>query len=126
MSRARTLAIAFLVLSIINALVAAPVLLSTHDHRPPTLIPVLIIICALASLAAILGLRQRASWAVPLGIGSRAIDVLGAIPAFFVGVGSGPLAGAAVSILISLVTIAFLVSVNREQALTTSAPGVRT
>lgn len=113
-SRNRTLAVVFLVLSAIDGFIAAPVLLSTHDHRPPTFIPVLVVICALASLAAALGLRQRASWAIPLGIGSRAVDAIGAIPAFFVGVGAGPQIGAAVAIAISVITIVLLVAVRRE------------
>lgn len=123
MSRNRTtLAIVFLVLSAIDGFVGAPILLSRHDHRPPTLIPILILIFALASLAAAYGLRQRASWAIPLGIGSRALDTAGATFAFFSDVGNGGGVGAAIVIAISLVTIALLLSVRREQTLVSSKP----
>lgn len=111
--RTRMLAIVLLVLSAIGDFAVAPVLLTTHDHRPPTVIPVLALICALASLAAAFGVLRRAAWAAPLGIASRAVDALAAVPAFFVGVGAGPITGAAVSIALSLATICLLLSLRR-------------
>lgn len=78
----------------------------------PTAVPVLILIFALASLAAAYGLRQRASWAVPLGIGSLALNVVGATISLFAA--SGSHIGAVVAIATSLIAITMLVSVRRE------------
>lgn len=91
MNRTRTASIFLLIVSAIGGFAVAQVLLRTHDHRPPTFIPVLVIICAAASLVAAVALRRGAPWAAKLGIGARAVDILGAIPAFWSGVGAGPL-----------------------------------
>ncbi len=115
MSRTRTASIVLLIVTAIGGFAVAPVLLTTHDHRPPSFIPVIAIICAAASLIAAVALRRGTPWAAKLGIGSRAVDILGAIPAFWSGVGAGPKLGAALAIAASLITIMLLLFVQRAQ-----------
>jgi hypothetical protein len=118
MSRTRNLAIALLVLTAVGDFAVVPRLLTTHHHRPPVVLPLIVAICAVASLAAACGLRLWAAWAPALSVGSRATDILSAAPVFFVGAGAGPTTGAAISIALSLLTILLVASVRHEQPTT--------
>ncbi len=123
MNPKRSLAASLLVLLAIGDGAVVPRLLTTDNHRPPTLLPVLVGLCALASVAAAYGLRQRSSWAPTLGLGARSLAVLSATPVFFVGAGAGPMTGAAISIVLSLVAAVLLIAAQREQRVTeTRAP----
>ena len=46
MSRTRNLAIALLVLTAVGDFAVVPRLLTTHHHRPPVVLPLIVAICA--------------------------------------------------------------------------------
>ena len=114
MGSKRRLSMVLLIVVSLGALVVA-VLMFTGDDRPPPPVPIVLIVCAIASLVAAYGLSNRATWAIPLGIGSRAVDGLLAIPGVIAGSGAGQKLPAVADVVLSLVAILVLVSLRKEE-----------
>lgn len=76
------------------------------EPRPPAAIVVLSVVLGVASLVAAYGIVKGASWALPTAYATRALDILSTIPAFFMGLSTGPLVIAALFIIFSAVDIA--------------------
>ena len=116
MNDKRMLAVALLgVVSFGGLVVAALMLTGPEKDAPPAPVPILIIICAVASLVAAVGLIRREPWAILVGITSRAVDALGAIPGIFSAPSPGKQAAAAVSAILSLATIIALLALRKDK-----------
>ncbi len=103
-----TLAIAVLVVSAVYGLGIAVSMLTSNKDAPPLPIPVLIIICAAASAVAAIGLSRRATWAIPTGIGFRAVDGLLALIGLFASATPWQKGNAALDVVLSVVAIVVL------------------
>jgi hypothetical protein len=108
-------AIIFLVLAGISDLAAVP-LIAGSSGKAPAVLAVAVVILALASIVSAIGLSRQARWARPVGIASRAIDVITTIPALFVGGGGGLIAAAGVTVAISVAALALLMRADRQPA----------
>jgi len=96
----------------VSDLAAAPLLLGDHRHIP-TAIGIVVIVLAVATGASAIGMAKGLPKARPVAVATRILDGLGALPAFFVGPGAGPVAAAAVTVLLSVAT---LTSLRRRRA----------
>jgi hypothetical protein len=108
-------AIILLVLAGISDLAAVP-LIAGSSNKAPAVLAVAVVILALASIASAIGLSRATRWARPVGIASRAIDVVATVPALFAGGGGGLVAAAGVTAAISVAAIALLVRADRQPA----------
>jgi hypothetical protein len=104
-------AVALLALSGLSDLAAAPLLFAGRN-APPTGVAVAAAVLALVTFIAAVGLANGERWARPLGIGSRALDVVAIAPAAFGTANAGLGAAAAVTAALS---VAAIVAVARTQ-----------
>jgi hypothetical protein len=109
-------AVVLLVLSGVSDLGAAPLLFSGRD-APPAGVAIGAVVLAVLSLVAAVGITRGERWARPLGIGSRALDVLAIIPAAFGSAGAGLAAAAAVTAALSVAAIVVLARTKSQTAL---------
>jgi hypothetical protein len=107
------LAIGLLVLLGIADLIPIP---SGDGPKPPGFVVALIALLGVGSLAAACGVYRGARWARPLGITTRALDILAALPAFGAGVVAPVLVMVVVGITLSLLCIVALVRWHPETA----------
>jgi hypothetical protein len=101
-------AVIALVLAGISDLAAVP-LIAGGSSKVPAVLAVAVVILALASFVSAIGLSRNVRWASPVGIASRAIDVVATIPEIFAGVGGGLIAAAGITAVASVAAIALLV-----------------
>ena len=113
MDRNRKLAIAALVLAAINDLAAVPVI----SRSAPRAVVTGVVLCALCTIVAGIGLARFAPWARPVGIASRAIDLLATFPVLFAGLGGTPVAAATTSVIVSVAAVALVARLERNLAL---------
>jgi hypothetical protein len=105
-----------LVLSGLSDLGAVPLMVGGHD-KPTAAVAVGAVVFAVVSLVAALGVRRGEPWARPLGIGSRALDLLAIIPAAFGTASAGLGAAAAVTAALSVAAIVVLARTSSNPAL---------
>jgi hypothetical protein len=108
-------AVVLLVLCGLSDLAAVPLMLGGRD-APPAGIAVGAVVFAVASLVAAVGLTRGERWARPLGIGSRALDLLATIPAAFGAASAGLAAAAAVTGALSVAAIVLMARSGRRPA----------
>lgn len=114
MTRKRKLAIGLLTFTALVGLAAALQMLTRQENAPPAAVPVTIIICALGSLIAAVGLSRSESWAILLGIGSRTVEALTAAPGIFAAPNGPARASAALSLGFSAAAILVLLALRKD------------
>ena len=114
MTRKRKLSIGLLTLAALAGLAAAIRLLTRQEDAPPAAVPVTIILCAIGSLIAAVGLSRSEPWAILLGIGSRAVEALMAAPGIFAAPNGPARASAALSLGLSAAAILVLVALRKD------------
>ena len=108
-------AVVLLAFSALSDLGAVPLLFGGRD-APPAAVAVGAVVFAVVSLVAAVGVARGERWARPLGIGSRAIDLLAFIPAAFSTGSAGLGAAAAVTAALSVAAIVVLARTSPKPA----------
>jgi hypothetical protein len=82
--------------------------------RPPVGIGVAVL--AVLTLLAAVGVGRRSGWGRPLALGTRVLDIVGAVPAVGAGAGAGAGAtsAAVVTVVLSIVAIVLVLRVDRH------------
>ena len=114
MNGKRKLAIGLLTLTALGGLAVAMQMLTRQEDAPPAAVPVTIIICAICSLIAAVGLSRSAPWAILLGIGSRAVEALVAAPGIFAAPNGPARASAALALGLSATAILVLLALRKD------------
>ncbi len=115
MNRKRKFAIGLLTLTALMGLAAAIQMLTRQEDAPPAAVPVIIIIiCAIGSLIAAVGLSRSEPWAILLGIGSRTVEALTAAPGIFAAPNGPARASAALSLGLSAAAILVLLALRKD------------
>jgi hypothetical protein len=105
-------AVIALVVCAISDLAAVPLIVGSDDA--PAGVGVTVAALGVITLVAAYGVGTRTRWGSPVGIGTRIIDILAAIPVLGDAVGAEKVA-ASVTIVLSLVTIGLLLRQRSAQ-----------
>jgi uncharacterized membrane protein (UPF0136 family) len=105
-------AVVALALCAVADFAAVPAVLSESDSGAPVaLVAGAAVLLGLLTLWAAAGIARGQSWAVPLALTTRALDVVAALPGL--GAGPGPAVAVVTVVLLSAVAVFFLVRVRR-------------